>query len=228
MIFRTPSLLSKAPGIRNPPGQAWGANRSRELSYRQRHRTLDLGYILDMESAASSPGPDLTTLLNLFPPTGDFPEYELVPVRDLPLPYYVMLAHEEHMTETVEAYYGDRVNVKVLARRLEGDTYARKILLTLQGNGRVVLFGIIRVQLQFTSPAVRAEIVAGKTPFGRILIQHDVLRRIEPTAYLRVVPNLAMMEWFGLAQPEILYGRLALIHCDEQPAVELLELVHCG
>jgi hypothetical protein len=34
-----------------------------------------------------------------------------------------------------------------------------------------------------------------------------------------------MMKWFGLKEPRITYGRLALIHCDHQPAVELLEIV---
>jgi hypothetical protein len=32
-----------------------------------------------------------------------------------------------------------------------------------------------------------------------------------------------MIAWFGSSAPT--YGRLALIHCDGQPAVELLEIV---
>ena len=34
-----------------------------------------------------------------------------------------------------------------------------------------------------------------------------------------------MMKWFHLSRPDITYGRLALIHCDHQPAIELLEIV---
>ncbi len=60
---------------------------------------------------------------------------------------------------------------------------------------------------------------------GRVLINANVLRRIEPTAFLRVTPGPAMIEWFGLDEPRPTYGRFALIHCDEQPAVELLEIV---
>ena len=52
-----------------------------------------------------------------------------------------------------------------------------------------------------------------------------MLRRIEPTAFLRIVPGPAMMAWFGLAEPTPTYGRLALIHCDDEPAIELLEIV---
>ena len=72
---------------------------------------------------------------------------------------------------------------------------------------------------------MRAEIESEATPLGRVLIQHNVLRRIETTAFLRAVPGPTMMEWFGLDQPRPCYGRLAYIHCDEQPAIELLEIV---
>jgi hypothetical protein len=34
-----------------------------------------------------------------------------------------------------------------------------------------------------------------------------------------------MMQWFGLTEPKTTYGRLAIIHCDGKPAVELLEIV---
>jgi chorismate-pyruvate lyase len=89
----------------------------------------------------------------------------------------------------------------------------------------VVQYGIMRVNFRYCSDAVRTEILAARTPLGRILIEHDVLRRIEPTAFLRVVPGKALMKWFGLEQPRPTYGRLAYIHCDGQPAVELLEVV---
>jgi hypothetical protein len=34
-----------------------------------------------------------------------------------------------------------------------------------------------------------------------------------------------MMKWFALDHPRTTYGRLGIIHCDGQPAVELLEIV---
>jgi chorismate-pyruvate lyase len=169
--------------------------------------------------------PSLETLFALFPPADDVPEHEYVPAGRVPSPYDELLVHEHHMTVTVERHHGDLVDVRILDRRHDGDTYARKILLSLHGDGRVVQFGIVRIHLQYCSAAVRREIVAGQTPLGRILIQHDVLRRIEPTAYLRVVPSPAMMGWFGLDRARPTYGRLAFIYCNEQPAVELLEIV---
>jgi chorismate-pyruvate lyase len=178
-----------------------------------------------MNAPAGFARPNLPALFALFPPAADLPDYELVPGDAVPAPYHGLLVHEHHMTVTVEAHHGDLVNVQVLARRHTGDVYARKILLALQGNGRVVQFGIMRVHLDFCSPAVRDAIVTARTPLGRILIQHNVLRRIEPTAYLRAIPAPAMMKWFGLDRPRPTYGRLAYIHCDGRPAVELLEIV---
>jgi chorismate-pyruvate lyase len=178
-----------------------------------------------MPIASNPVGPDLEMLFSLFPPAADVPEYELVPADEVPEPYQGLLVHAHHMTVTVEAHHGDQVDVRILARAQTRDSYARKILLTLQGNGQVVQFGIMRVHLNYCSEPVRRQIVAGKTPLGRILIQHDVLRRIEPTAYLRVIPGKAMMDWFGLDRPRLTYGRLAYIHCNGQPAIELLEIV---
>jgi chorismate-pyruvate lyase len=178
-----------------------------------------------MSVAVNPVGPELRMLFSLFPPADDVPEYEFVPADEVPAPYHGLLVHEHHMTVTVEAHHGRRVDVHILARSQVHDSYARKILLTLQGKGTVVQFGIMRVRLSYCSEPVRREILAGRTPLGRILIEHDVLRRIEPTAYLRVIPGKAMMDWFALDRPSPTYGRLAYIHCDGQPAVELLEIV---
>jgi hypothetical protein len=170
-------------------------------------------------------GTDIQGLFARFPPAEYATRCELVPPGRVPSPYRELLVHEHHMTVTLEAHHGDLVDVKVLEYHVAGDAYARKIILALQKTGRIVMFGLMRVLFQYCSPEVRQEIVAGQTPLGRVLIQHNVLRRIEPTAYVRVIPGPTMMEWFGLASPRPTYGRLALIHCDENPAVELLEIV---
>jgi chorismate-pyruvate lyase len=169
--------------------------------------------------------PDLGDLFTQFGAADDLPDYEIIPGRLMPQPYRKLLVHEHHMTVTVEAHHGDLVDVRILTRRHVGNSYARKILLTLQKTGRIVQFGIVRIDLAQCSQAVRDALIEGKTPVGRILIQHNVLRRIEPTAFLRIQGGPAQMAWFGLTEPRTLYGRLAFIHCDGKPAVELVEIV---
>jgi chorismate-pyruvate lyase len=169
--------------------------------------------------------PDVVSLFAHFPPAADFPDFEYIPAEAVPEPYHTLLVHQHHMTVTVEKHHGDLVDVKILARRQSGSSYARKIVLALQKTGRLVQFGIVRINLDYCSPEVREEIVAGQTPLGRVLINHNVLRRIELTAFLRIEAGPEQMAWFGQTGYATLYGRLGYIHCDEQPAVELLEIL---
>jgi chorismate-pyruvate lyase len=171
------------------------------------------------------PSPDLETMLALFPPPNYLRTAEPVDAAQVPEPYRTLLVHEHHMTVTVEEHHRGHVNVVVLDKRRDGDSYARKILLALDRDGKIVQFGLVRINLAYCSAEVHARILAQKSPLGRILIEHNVLRRIEPTAYLRVTPGQEMMDWFGIDTPEVTYGRLALIHCDGKPAIELLEIV---
>ena len=174
---------------------------------------------------SASAGPDIHDLFQLFPPAPFLRDFDIISADQMPQPYHDLLVHKHHMTVTVEKYHGSLVEVKVLERKRDGDSYARKILLALKSDGRVVQFGLVRIWLNYCSPEVAAEIIAERTPLGRILIEHDVLRRIEPTDYLRVTPAAEMMKWFGLSAPTPAYGRLAMIYCDGKPAIELLEIV---
>jgi hypothetical protein len=169
--------------------------------------------------------PDLPELFAQFPPADDQPAYEVVPPDAVPTPYHGLLVHEHHMTVTVEAYHGDMVDVRVLSRHIAASHYSRKIVLELRTSRQRVLFGIVRVNLDYCSVPVCAEILGEKTPFGRVLIKHNVMRRIEPTEFMRIEPGPRQLAWFNLTEPQPLYGRLAYIHCDGKPAVELFEVV---
>src|SRR5262245_189879 len=141
--------------------------------------------------------PQLPELFAVFPGSFDVPEYETIPPEKVPEPYSGLLVHNHHMTVTMEAYYHDRVNVRILQRQLGDDWYARKILLARQGDGYVVQFGLPIIKLSYCSEPVREAILEGKTPLGRILIENNVLRRIEPTQFLRIHPGPATESWFG-------------------------------
>ena len=172
-----------------------------------------------------NPIDELHKLLSLFP-DGDqlFERVVHIPASTTPEPYKTLLVHEHHMTVTMESYHGCSVDVRILDRKLEGDDYCRKILLLKSGTDTVVQYGIVRLHLQFVSPAVRDEILAGDIPLGRVLIKHDVLRQIDLGAILKISPGPELIKHFRCQPGEITYGRLATIFCDQKPAIDLLEV----
>ncbi len=142
----------------------------------------------------------------------------------MPDSYRSMLAHDHHMTVTMEKHYDSPVEVKIIEQVDRGDLYCRKIVLLKAGTDRVVQFGIVRFNFEYVTEAVRSEIIAGETPLGRVLINHNVLRHIDLGALLRVT---AGEELAGLLQMPVgaeTYGRLATIFCNQRPAVDLLEI----
>ncbi|MBI5757577.1 MAG: hypothetical protein HZA46_03545, partial [Planctomycetales bacterium] len=148
---------------------------------------------------------------------------EHVPGSLVPEPYRRLLVHDEHMTVTMEEFYASAVDVRVLAQHLEGDTYAREIVLLKAGTDTVVQFGIVRFHLEYVTEPVRKEILEGHTPLGRVLIKHNVLRHIDLGAVLRIWPGPGLQARFHCDGNVVTYGRLATIFCNEQPAVDLLE-----
>jgi hypothetical protein len=170
--------------------------------------------------------PDLDTLVGLF---YDRPEelgqFEEVAADAMPETYRTLLAHEEHMTVTVEAFHRSQVDVQVLARLSTPIHYARKILLRRQSDRQVVQFGIMRVKLAFLEAVVREKIVGEQIPLGRVLIDHNVLRQVRLSALWRVAPGVDLCRMFGQTSPRSTYGRTAMIDCNGEPAIELLEIV---
>ncbi len=155
------------------------------------------------------------------------PTASRVSADDLPDTFRRLLVHHDHMTETLRVFHGAQVELKVLAAHLDGEAYHRRIVLTLAGSGRVVEAGLVRIDLRYTSDEVRGRILERKTPLGDILIQANVLRRIEPRWYFKFNAGCPLLTDFNREVPEA-YGRMGMIHCDGHPAIELLEIVSGG
>jgi hypothetical protein len=169
---------------------------------------------------------ELYALIGLFyAQPDDLGQFEEVLLSRVPEPYRELLAHTDHMTVTVEQFHNSPVDVHVHQTLVTQTHYARKISLTRRSDGRVVQYGIMRVNLGVLSPEVRDEIEEQQTPLGRILIEHDVLRKIHLMSLWRVRPGADLCGIFGLTSPRITYGRAAVIDCNGEPAIELLEIV---
>lgn len=172
-----------------------------------------------------NPPDELMKLLSLFLRREKLVErINQIPVSATPELYRPLLVHEQHMTLAMEQFHQSSVAVQILEARNEGDHYCRQTLLQRSDTGSPVQFGIARVNLQSIPGAVREEILAGQLPLGRVLINHDVQRRIELRAIFEITTGRELAERLHMREGEITYGRTATIFCHHAPAVELLEV----
>lgn len=170
--------------------------------------------------------PDLDSLVaEFYSRPEELGRFDEVDARQLARDYRMLLAHDSHMTVTVERFHNGPVDVQVLESKLSGRHYARKILLTRQSDGAVVQFGLMRLDFACVTPEVRRAVESRRIPLGRILIEHNVLREVHLTKLYQVTPGDELRQLFGMAAGATTYGRTAIIHCNGEPAVELLEIV---
>ena len=152
-------------------------------------------------------------------------EFRAVEPAEMPLAERILLAHDQHMTLTVEAFHRCFVDVEVLSEQRDERYYSRLIALKRQSDGGVVQFGIVRLDTDCLAPQVRDEIVSGMTPLGRVLIKYNVLRHIRLCQLWEIAPAPPLVEFFRMPSSLTCYGRSACIDLDGQPAIELLEIV---
>lgn len=136
-----------------------------------------------------------------------------------------LLAHKNHMTETLSEYHGEPVALYVHDDEKDGDRYRRKIELTVDGGARVVELGVIRLDLSSVDGEVRSAIVKKKIPLGEILESHKVLTRVEPKWFVRFAHDSPVGRAFRPAPTSDVFGRIGLIYCNHKPVMELLEVV---
>lgn len=168
---------------------------------------------------------ELRSLTAMFPQAEPLCQrVEHIPSAVTPEPYQGLLVHHEHMTVSMERYHGCPVDVRILRHRQDGDIYAREIVLLKQGTTIPVQYGLVRFRLDYVIEPVRREIIAGQTPLGRILINHNVLRHIDLGAILEMTAGPGLAAALQMNVGQVTYGRLATIFCNRQPAVDLLEV----
>lgn len=152
---------------------------------------------------------------------------EFLPVEasDMPEAYQSLLAHHDHMTVTLEAWYNSLVDVHVLHEQSDPEFYSRASLLQLQRTGEAVQLGIVRIRLAELNEPVRLEIESRALPLGRILIRHHVMREVELLQLWRVNPGSILRSHLELPDDSAIYARTARIMVESKPAIELLEIV---
>lgn len=168
----------------------------------------------------------LGSLVSLFYPSLEtLGKFRAVEPAELPLSARILLAHDQHMTLTVEAFHRCFVDVSVLQERRDPRYYSRLISLRRQTDQGIVQFGIVRLDTDCLAPVVRDEILSGQIPLGRVLIKHNVLRHIRLCELWEITPGPALLDFFQLSGRPACHGRSAVIDLNGQPAIELLEIV---
>ena len=169
---------------------------------------------------------ELDTLVSIFydglTPLGAFRE---ITSEEMPESPRRLLAHNHHMTVTVEEFHQSPVDVRVIETDGTDDAYSRKIELTRTSDHEVVQFGIVRLDLTVLDDPVRKEIESQTIPLGRVLINHNVLREVKLQHLFRIRAGEVLSNSFGVNRDEDVFGRTAMIWCNGSPAIELLEIV---
>jgi len=176
--------------------------------------------------ASQSQYANLTTLAELFLPRLEILG-EVSPAGHLDLPpnYAKLLAHQGHMTVTLEAYHESLVDVRVVAERTEPTWYARQSLLARHSDGKIVQCGIMKIDTGGLPQQVRDDIVNHAAPLGRILIRNNLLREVKLNALWKIDTSAQLAAWLGCEAGDTVYGRSAAIRLEGHPAVDLLEIV---
>lgn len=188
-------------------------------------------YVLPHESTGPSSGPtpgppaieDLVALF--FEDLQQLGEIQECEVDQMPWRYADLLAHDGHMTETVEKLFDGPVDVRVLDRRFDQPFYSREITLHRKEDGQIVQYGIVRLDVTFLDDEVCEEILAETTPLGRVLIEHNVMREVQLSALWEIHVGSRLAEVFQCLPGTRTFGRTAMIYLDGEPVIELLEII---
>ncbi len=152
-------------------------------------------------------------------------QFELATVDQLPPDAHQLLAHNEHMTVALESFHHSPVSVEALAEWRDEASYARCSLLSRQRDGAVVQFGMMRIWMNDLPAAAQNEITSKKSPLGRVLIEHNLLREVELITLWKITPGPALQQHLEVNDTSPIFGRTAQILVDERPTVQLLEIV---
>lgn len=177
-------------------------------------------------STPAKPTPDARELMRLFyddPST--ICELSQIALEDVPEPFHELLVHNAHMTVAVESYHQSMVRVEVLDVDESNELYSRKILLRRESDDAVVQFGIVRLHPKLIPAEVWRRIRAQEAPLGRVLIEHNVMRTVELIGTWQVSPSDELTTLMQLSPGATTFGRTALIYVNDEPAIELFEVI---
>ena len=133
--------------------------------------------------------------------------YHKVEPSEIPEPYFSLLVHEGDMTSRLESFHEDSIKVRKLSSSNDGKSYFREVVLETVANQKAVEYGAIEIILKNLEGEQRDLVIEGKQPLGAILNDARIPYSSAPKAFLKVVPDDAIVDAFGSVEADYLYGR---------------------
>ncbi|MEO6033994.1 MAG: hypothetical protein ABIQ35_01935 [Verrucomicrobiota bacterium] len=145
---------------------------------------------------------------------------------EMPEPYKSLLVHDGDMTSRLEAFHGDSIYIKLLARHTHENEYFREVVLLLNKTGKPVEFGAIKIVLDLFPVETQKEILKEHSPLGHILKQFAIEHSSRPKSFLTVAPDQFISGALRLNGAASLYGRRnTLVDPWDRPLAEIVEIL---
>jgi hypothetical protein len=156
----------------------------------------------------------------------DLPSIERVEGAEMPEPFRSLLAHNNDMTPTLEAFHDSDIVLEVISRRHHGDFYFREVVLLTEKEKRPIEFGAIKIDLSRFPCAARPRILEEHQPLGGVLRDYHVPHTSRPKAYLRVQADDFIKRALRLRGDHVLYGRRnTLFDAEHRALAEIVEIL---
>ena len=154
------------------------------------------------------------------------PAISRVEAEGVPEPYRALLVHNGDMTSRLETFHQGTIRLKLLGRRNVSPLYFREVVLFLEGSGKPVEFGAIKIHLDLFPPEAWRVVLEEHLPLGRILNDFRITFASRPQAFLRVSSDRFISGVLELHGTHTLYGRCnKIVNSQEQALAEIVEIL---
>ena len=154
------------------------------------------------------------------------PRIEYIDGREMPEPYKSLLVHTGDMTPTLEDFYQQAMELRVIEQQPAENVLLRLIILATHDVDRPTEFGAIRIHLSRFTAEAQHKIRSGIVPLGTIFRENNIRHTSNPQAFFKVWPDRTISGSLNIDQPQWLYGRHN-IHRDMQDNIlaEMVEIL---
>jgi len=135
------------------------------------------------------------------------PQVEFVDAQDIPEPYQRLLVHKDDMTETLEYFYQQKMELRVLEQQPTEHLMLRQVLLISHDTHQPVEFGAITIHLDYFTSDAQNKILEGIVPLGAIFREQTIKHTSNPQAYFKIWSDETITDLLKLDQPQWLWGR---------------------